>query len=416
MRTITENDLEGIIPAFRHFCRQMQGEHHEPAESYAAALETAFRGGLTVDEILNQGNYERACTYAGCRPDCNAYIAIMTTGGIIVRDLKNEPGWETDTSMDITARCMREFFTARHNSGGQWNTPTARANLVRLIKRNSLQGIMDDALVTRMEERLDAKDSLNVFQYIQELLYNQEDYGPDNSLTSEQTERTENFLGIIDPSRTAVEAPAAGERDDNDWGPTLTAETVPSETGDETIYGQQTDSPEEPAGGSVTPAPAEDEADGGYYIPDDDRTYVSMLTPDTFKRNCVAEIVTGLSLTEIYELGQITDNPDMSLDEFITVLADGRFDTEKESVRARYTHEYINSQLYHSYVECLTYQNVPFDEDALTKTDFLTAPWDMRDDNTRRLQKIKDAVYRSGSNEDGDIIAVLRDLEQLYAR
>ena len=108
-----------------------------------------------------------------------------------------------------------------------------------------------------------------------------------------------------------------------------------------------------------------------------------------------------------------TKSDDITLEEFINALAEGRIDKHAESANARTTHIYLNENLYTSFLECLALQGVSISEETATKMDYLSESWDMRSEKTRKMQKMKELIYQHAF-DDEDLLSVINDLEDYY--
>lgn len=389
MRKFTQKEITGIARAFQTFMAACNGQRVR-IQPHLEQVERALSAGITVDELLNFGNYNRA---AALKPGANLadYVGMMVDGAIEVRSLKDEEDWDNAGMFIFIAEMFHDFYVEICAKGGTFGTPTAKSNLQKAIVRNSLQGIMNEATIRQVMDATALGDNLTCFKYIQELLINRESYDVDDSLTEEQEARRAAAPADFEPAAPEG-VPHTGDTAE------VGTEAAP-QPDDESIHGDFDGfGEEEPLG----------EGAGAF---------VTMPAPREYKRARVIDAVNELTLDSLTKFMGLFDG-DMSFDEFITALTDGDFDKGKEMTEEREVHQLLNGSLYVPFLECARWQGVEISEETASKMDLLTTNWDLRDDKTRKLQKIKELVYNHAveNSEDMDLMDVIADLEELYSQ
>lgn len=389
MRKFTENDLKGLARAFQTFMGAMNGQQ-VTVKTHLPVVERALAEGVTVDELLNPANYHRAEEIVQ-NATLDDYADILVHNRIPVRELKDEPDWDDTNAFPLLAEIFHDYYMEICPKGGTWSTVVAKMNLRHAISRHSLQGVMSETLIRSVMERTGLNGNLTCYQYIQEILINRDDYHVDNSLSEEQNRRRD--IEACSRQDAGGAEDSHGERDPVE----LVTESSP-DPDDPTIYGETDGDGTEDTGGGQG-------------------AFVTMPSPREYKRAHVLEAVRGLEIREFRELSRMYDEA-ISVDEFITNLADGKFDARMESTEARNAHQYINGTLYPHFIECAAWQGVEISEETAANMDTLKVSWDLRDARTRKLQKIKELIYNSAveNSDDMDLLSVIDDLERLYSK
>lgn len=392
MRKFTENDLTGLARAFQTFMGSMNGQQVK-VSTHLPVVERALAEGITVDELLNAANYFRAKEITP-NATLDEYADILIHNQIPVKELKDEPDWDDPNAFPLLAEIFHDYYMEICPKGGTWGTAVAKMNLQHALGRYSLQGIMSEELIRSAMEKTGLGRNMTCYQFIQDILINRDSYHVDTSLSEEQTRRR---------NLEACSHMDANEADSSEGHPEagdfveLDTEGSP-DPDDPTIYGETDGSGEENVDGVQS-------------------AFVTMPSPKEYKRAHVLEAVKGLEIKEFKELSRMYDE-EISVDEFITNLADGKFDTRMESAEARNAHQYINGTLYPHFIECAAWQGVEVSEETAANMDLLKISWDMRDKKTRKLQKIKELIYNNAveNTDDVDLMSVIDDLEKLYSK
>lgn len=382
MRKFTEKDIIGLARAFQTFMGAANGQQ-VTINTHIPVVERALAEGILVDELLNPANYRRAAEISS-NPNLEEYVDILVHNQIAVKELKDDQDWDDPNNFPLIAEIFHDFYMEICPKGGTWSTLKAKLNLQHIIGRHSLQAIMSEELINTVKTNTGFDDNMTCYQYVEELVVGKYVYNVDNTLSEAQTKRKE----IEECSQESCY-----ERDGESVE--ISTEGAPDPS-DPSVYGgidgsEEHESFEEPT------------------------AFISVPSPRDFKRAHVVDIFKGLPINEFVELTKLVDN-DKSIDEFITMIADGNFDKSKESLIAANAHKYINGDLFPHFMECAAWQGLEISEEAAASMDLLMINWDLRDTKTRKLQKIKQLIYNNAieNMNDMDLMSVIEDLEKLY--
>lgn len=401
MRIYTEKDKLALAAALRSFWGFMAGDSVRTSKCLAYA-EKALAAGITADELLNRDNYYRVAEVSAL-PDIDTYVDALINRSAIIRSLKDEDGWADPAGFILYAAIFHDFYQKINATGGTFTTSNAKVNLQKAISRNSLQAILSEKLIHEVEEKTGKGESLTCYAYIEALLRDAELYDIDNGLTEEQ----EAFRALLEHQADAAGDETAEEKD-----------PVPEkEEGELMPEGRDTDNDE-----SIFSMMSMEEEDD--FTPDGrpsetNAAFIAAYNPKQYKRNCVAEAVLTLTVGEIMEFSKTIPSAhgeqvcDLTLEDFISALAEGRFDKGAESIEGANIHQRLITELYTHYMECIAMQGVEIGEEAASRMDILYDSWDMRDANTRKVQKIKELIYQNAM-DDTDLLDVIGDLEKYY--
>lgn len=385
MRTITKNDREALAAAFFVFMKNMDGRRTQ-VKCLVPVIEKAVDGGLTVDEIFNPRNYVRA-EGVQQKPNASDYIDILLERRITSIALNDDEQWEDSISeVTLLSNCIHDFYITLHPKGGTWNTDNARNNLYKVIRRNSLQGIMSESLIQTVAELLEAGEELTLFQYIEALLKKADDIAVDNSLTEEQEERNkqaEEFIG----------------------------ENVEHFEGCDNEVGLHTESESRDDSDIFEPVDLNEEEQ-----PEFEGQFISQ-NPQEYKKNCLTQVILCYPLSDINALAEavINDTKEpLTLERIINAITNGRYDRSKESTEAYTTHQNISQDLTENWSNCIQTQGLAVTDDMISRCDPMLDNWDMRDEKTRKIQKLARLIYSHG-DEDIDLLNALKDLEEKYS-
>ena len=383
MRIFTENDRLALTAAMRTFYSSVSGTLVKTA-TCLEQINRALDAGLTVDELLNRHNMSRVMEVTE-KPDIATYIEALIDRTVLVRPLRREPSWSDPDGFSLYADMFHDFYQKINGTGGVYTTSTAKANLMKVISRYSLQTILSEKLINEVMEKTGEGENLTCFNYIKTLLLDAENYDLEDGLSKEQRERKQ-LEEESGRKITEVEREADGEA-------TVSAENASTEN-DESIYDEYVEE--------------NDEAQ--------DMSFIATLDPQEYKRNFLAELINNTAIADQAELCRFIKDadPDRTTSaELVEALKNGKIDTKNESVSARNIHQALKEQLFPHFIECLAMQGIQVSPEVAAKMDFLTESWDMRDNNTRKLQKAKELFYREDI-DDPDLLEVIEDLKQLY--
>jgi len=401
MRTFTEKDKAGLARALQTFMGYMNAQRVH-MKSHMTQVERALSEGLTADEILNRANYLRVAAIIE-NASLEDYVTALIERKAVVRSLKDDEGWDDSLTFEIIANFFHDFCLEAAACGGTYNTANAKINLMRAIKRNSLQALMSEKLLNEVADRSGKGDSLTCYQYVSEILARQEDYEIDNTLSEAQKARREVEESFLDADgNDNNDTESAGEQE---YAPSavrnveINTEGMPKEN-DQSIFG---------------PTDGTDINEDIFSVEPTDGVFIASVNPKLHKRNILRDAIFGLSISKFAELAKAAES-DSTIDEFITDLSDGRYRDYEESAKAHNAHQYLNGELYPRFLECVRLQGIVIDEQTASNIDLLNEPWDFRDDKTRKLQKIKELIYKeTDPSEDPDLEAIIKDLEEYYS-
>lgn len=374
MRTITQKDKKALVPALRVFMRACTGERL-PAAKAEEVIGHVLGEGITVDALLNRGNWMRALA-EDPGLDLDGYVRWLCDGANAkkVLDLKEEPNWhEPSGGWTTVAEAAHDFYMAVTGKGGKWNIPSALMNLAKAVSAHSLQAILSEELIAAVT----GGEETTFFDYILAIA---KDF---NTLPVDDTPTAEQFSRNV------------------------------------SVYGDETAEKDDPAPAPVTPYLEEDtddpfpEADilgDGYHLS-------GGLIPDPMqeKRKSIANAIYAYTPQEILLLTEtMEDAGDLSLSEIVDRLTSGEFDPAKESPAARQVHMALSGELSTSFIETVRMQQYEMDEAAAKDCDILHDSWDFRDKEVRKLHKLKKLIYASEELDD-DLLEAVHDIERLYS-
>ena len=397
MRIITPKDKRGLLIAFRVFLRAMSGERLSQ-QAGEPILEKALGAGLTFDAILNKENWGRALALEPLMSAAD-YIDILIERRVDVREIKDEPLWnDTASGFSIIAEAAHDFYQEVTGKGGRWNIPSALTNLSRAIKDHSLQAVLSEGLIHRVEEG--REDTMNYFAFIQALAKDFSLIREDEVLTAEQAFRSNEDDEMLDA--------ASGEEE----------EPVHEETEQVHEVSVQDDSLESDA---AEPVPPEDEPYPEEFFATEndandvfDTVFITKDNPEDTKRNCLRIVLENYTPVELSGLLKTIEGAEnIPISEIINHLVRGRFDISKEDAETRSLHQNISADLMPWFIECVRYQGIEMDEQIASGFDILHDDWDLRAAEVRKLHKIKRLIIAHG-DEDPDLLAAMADIERLY--
>ena len=196
MRTFSRIEIESTAKALQNFVGQ-KGEHSLKYKDYVAATEKALAHGLTLDEIFNSRNYDRALDdfrkEAGTAPNATVnaldYVEYLNEHPLR-KEIKQEENWNLISEFYILPDIFHEYFMYMTGNGGEHTTVAAKTLLIKAIHRNSLQAILSEELIKEANEMFKSDNpeaKFTCFQYLTYVLQYAEELHINCSLTKEQT-------------------------------------------------------------------------------------------------------------------------------------------------------------------------------------------------------------------------------------
>lgn len=367
-RKFTETDRKALVPALRVFIRAVTGKLL-PAAQAAGIVSQVLDRGITVDALLNRGNWRRAL---GENPELDAqgYADYLCRDYPCphVTELKAEPDWhEPESGWPTVAEAAHDFYMQVTGKGGKFNTQSALMNLAKAVDAHSLQAILSEELIFAVTS---ADEPATFFEYIQAIADDFKSLPVNDALTAAQQQR----LDLLGTPSGAPESPEVHDPDEDD------------------------------------PYPDTDFLGDAYHgsaglIPD----------PMQEKRKSIANAIYAYSPQDILLLTEtmVQGEKPLSLSEIVDRLTAGEFQPEKESEPVRRIHNFLSGDLTTSFIETVRMQQFEMDQDQAANYDILHDSWDFRNDEVRKVHKLKKLIY--GADEvDPDLLAVLKDVERLY--
>lgn len=395
MRIFTDNDKRGLLIALRVFLRNLNGERLSQA-SGIPLIEKALDAGLSVDELLNKGNYGRAVEV---QPELTfaEYVDILCDRRIEVKGIKDEPMWhDTANGFGIIAEAAHDFFMEVSGKGGKWNIPSALVNLAKAIRAYSLQAVLSETLI---KEVIGDNPEMTYFNYILAIVKDFNSLSIDNEPTEAQLNRQKEEEEFI---RTNVEDPVH-----EDESPEKRNEGPEQGDGAEEPEPEEEYTDERP---EDEPFPPEEE-----YIPEGfESVVVTQQSPADIKKNCLRTVLGNYSVNELLGLVKtIKDGMDIPVDEVLNRLANGRFEPKLEDAATQKIHQEINADLILSFISCVRVQGREMDEETATEYDILHQNWDLRTPAVRKRHKLLRLILTEGK-DDPDLLDAIQDIEKMY--
>lgn len=390
MRIITDKDKRGLLVALRVFLRAVNGERL-PGSAGIPLIEKALESGLSFDQLLNKGNWERAQEVIPSLSFAD-YIELLCDRRIDVRELRDEPLWhESANGFSIVAEAAHDFYLELSGNGGKWNIPSALVNLAKVIRSYGLQPVLSEKLIL---EVLQNDPNTTYFNYILAIVNDFNTLSIETAPTQWQERREqEDAEAITETCEDPDGASGENENEDVNW--------EEHGLGDEN---EEDSAPED------TPYPDPEEEQ----IPGFESVIVAANNPNEMKKACLRTVLGNFSPNELLGLIRTIDGGmDLTLDDIVTKLANGQFDPKAEDVETRRIHQEINSSLIISFVDCVHMQNREMDEETAAEYDILHESWDLRTPEVRKLHKLLKLIYTQGK-DDPDLLDAVSDIEQLY--
>jgi len=436
MRTFTPNDKAALLAAFRVFVRALSGERLL-AKKGMELIEKALDAGLTIDALLNKGNWERALeAMEGQEVLVKDYVEMMVSRRIVVLNLSDEPMWnEPANRFGIIAEAVHDYFQVITGYGGKWNIPSFHINVAKAIKFYSLQAILSEELILRVTGASDEK--MFCFGYVQALV---KDYGEgkieiDLSLSEAQEAREKEddaALASIADAPDQDEAADAERKEIAEELQPLDKEEAASEDDDERqVLDEPEEDPrenppyqeenfpeddpcpdEEPENDREENLIAQDEDDGDTEVGFE--TILLGPDPRETKRDSIRLAIENCTLKELLSLsGAIEDGDILPVSEIVDRLTDGQFDTAAESAEAREVHQALSADLLQSFIGCVQSQQVEMNEELASSFDILHDSWDFRTRDIRVIHKLKRLIVKYGK-DDVDLDYAMRHLDEIF--
>ena len=391
MRIFTEKDILGLLVALRAFLKPLSGERIS-RQAGIPLIQKALDGGVTLDELFNKGNWDRA---KAIDPglDAQRYADLLIERAFEVKELKAETDWHSpDNGFAAVSEAVHDFFMEVSGKGGKWNIPSAHVNLAKAISTYSLQAILSEELVSRV---VGQEEEMTYFNYILTIV---KDF---NSLqvNCDLSESQEKARAALDNGKTQETSGSREEKEET---------TDPDEVPEDTPFPseEETDSPAEEE------EYQDNEPDASGF----ESTVLLFPLPNKTKKDSLKTILGNYTPKELVGLVKtIDDGMNLSTDEVIDRLVKGKFDRNMEDVETRRIHQQINNDLIRPFVDCVHGQGREMDEDMATEYDLLYESWDLRNPNVRKMHKLLDLIYTYGK-EDPDLLEASSDIEEFYSQ
>lgn len=394
MRQFSNKEKEAFARAFQTFVRSISGQRFN-ISTYSALIERALAQGLTMDEILNQENFNRVAQIIQ-KPSAEEYIDSMINRNVAVHYLTEDVGWDEVSRLKVVSEAFHDFYVEILPKGGTFNTPNALDNIRKAILRHGLQTIMSETLIEKHKESNLEESKQTIFQYVVNILRNAEDLGVTSfkdNLSSEQMSlaQSNEETGPENEPETKEEIVPGEHFNDHDDSSELNVETI-EEQEQENAFAEEED---------------EDGVTSSFNI---------NIDPKEYKAQTIHDIILGYNLTEIQALAECVSDG-KTLNGIIDSLAKGHYDKSKETLETRKIHQFMNADLISAFVKCVRIEGIEMDDKLASNYDVLLDDWDLRNSKTRKKDKIKNLIYQAmrDDNEDPDLLNALEDIEKLYS-
>ena len=384
-RTYTPKDLEGIAAALSSFLLRLSGKRTH-AKRAAVLTGQLAEAGVPLDVVFNPSNYRRARELNSqdevLTPDGYVAALIRSDAPVHYRRLTEEHAWETEENgFAQVSEVVHDFFLAVTGKGGHWKTDSAVKNLAMTIRLGrNLDNILSEEVINAVRDN-NASDAVSCFAYVNALMKD-----PFAILQRDQ-----------DPLYPLVGTPP--------W-------SIPPEPEEEPLAEStiiQNDSDLDESG----PMPGEDEGAPVGESPSGALDGVG-INPSVTKLQSLTKAVYKLNPKEFSQIASLIEGwESLAYGTIIEKLSAGEFDPTREDDKAREMHAVLNGQLMEDFISCAGLQNVPMDFQGAAKIDLLHDSWDLRQDENRRLQKLKMLVREFG-NDDPDLEEAVSDLAAFY--
>lgn len=396
MRQFTDKEINAFARGLMRYSYAI-GAGRTQTATCEKNIRKALDCGITLDELFNKGNYDRACMAAdGTMPDMTTYVELLTARNIESAPLRDENLWTaTDMGFSALAEAVHEIYIALTGFGGTYTTSNALNNLRNAITKHSLQGILSERLMKAAAEQDGAR---NYFRFVHAAA-NSDSLPFETELSEEQERRARENEELAQQGETepAAEQPEPGD------APEKPDSEAPS-------GGESGETEENEAEDGSVPGPEE--------IPDEDpnETVVIPQSPRDLKRTAVTETVFYLSADELKSLAPcVRDGTDVTVGDIVDALTNSEYDPSKEDMVGKAVHAALNERLAPAFVSCVLQQGLDMDEGRAARYDVLLQDWDLRTDRTRRLVKLKSLAFAYGDG-DPDIDEAVKDLEAFYSK
>lgn len=388
MRIFTEKDKKALIKAIRAFLRTMSGERLSTPTG-TKLVEKALGGGLTLDELLNPGNWIRAKEVCA-ELDANEYVDLLLSGGVEVRKLSQEPQWhEPASDFTVVAEAAHDFFMEVTGRGGKWNIPSALTNLAKAIRRHGLQPLLSEALI---EEVIKDDAEMTYFGYIEAITRDFNSLPVDSSLSEEQQKRADEQEEAVSQHVQTVDV----------------VKGIDEETLENVDRLEHND--EDPNEAPYPDWDDRDEHEAAF------ETMVVGRNPNEHKRESIINILANYSPSEIMGIiDTVEGGRNMPMSDLIDCLTYGRFSPALEKPETRTIHKHMSADLLPSFIDSVRMQGIEMDEETAAGYDILHDSWDLRTPEVRKLYKLRKLIIMYGS-DDEDLQKALEDIENLYMK
>lgn len=378
MRTFTEKDKRGLLVALRVFVRNLSGERISQ-QAGGPLIDKALEAGITVDALLNKGNWQRATKE---NPDLKVkdYINMLCERTITVLPLKAEENWHLpENGFAIVAEATHDFFMEVADKGGKWNIPSALVNLATAIRSYGLQAILSEDLI---EQVMKTNGYITYFYYIHTLI---KDF---YSLNIEKEEDTTEHMAPTEK---------AGEQENKNQEEAFNPEPPVGESEEEENQPEEEPYPEE----SVQP---------GF-----ETFVITQANPNETKSQCVKSVLMNYNVQELLGIVKTMENGfGLTLNEVVENLVAGRFDAKLEDADTKKLHQEINADLTLPFIDCVNMQGIQMNQELAASYDILSTSWDLREFKVRKCHKLLKLIFSEGK-DDPDLLAAAEDIEKMYS-
>lgn len=398
MRQFTDKEINAFARGLMRYSYAI-GAGRTQTATCEKNIRKALDCGITLDELFNKGNYDRACMAAdGTMPDMTTYVELLTARNIESAPLRDENFWAAiDMGFSALAEAVHEIYIALTGFGGTYTTSNALNKLKAAIAKHSLQGILSERLMKAATEQMGAS---NYFRFVLAAA-NFDELPFETEMTEEQEQRLRENEELAQAGETEPDAEEPEPEDASEGTDT----GAPSE-------GKSGETEETGGKEDETPAPEPVE------MPDEDpnETVVIPQNPRDLKRSAVTETVFYLSADELKALAPcVRDGKSVTVGDIVDALTNSEYDPSKEDMVGKAVHAALGERLTPAFISCVLQQGLDMDEERASKYDVLLQDWDLRTDRTRRLVKLKSLAFAYGDG-DPDIDEAVRDLEAYYAK
>lgn len=444
MRIFTDKEHDAVTNAYMVFMREMTGKKYQSktAKKYVCSL---LEDGLTFDEIFNPLNYIRYIAYlkqnaVNEKDTIEDFIDKMKQLYIDVRKL-NDDDWIHSDHKDLVINCLQKFYATYKEAGVVFSRYTS-LSVCNAITKYGMQTMMNEELINKY---LDTGNAPGLAHFSKWLLESQdgESIAKASEPTEEQVAREKLRTYVEEEDERTPHKESNGETEgeipvDSDecrivdeqeirrtveGEPEAEARVTTMGVSEEPEYDAGAEQPARTEGGNEDEqnpeipetffdvaglTDTEDENNEAIFIGKD---------PQTYKKECIISIMANYTPGQLEEISRYAEvDGENTLENIAEALAEGRYSVRDESDAAMNVHNTMNMDLSLNWENIMREQGIEPDEKLRVNSDPLVERWDMRDDATRKLQKLRKIILAGGNDaiDDEDIQQIFRDLESKY--